>query len=740
MNCACNCGIICLICYNVQVEMLSHFGTEHYCPLSLLRVHGSSMMEELEDHEIDGQEDNDNTDSESDSDVPVLPPEPGANVEKEPKQQNLLERAADTVINLVKKITGNGHDKEKGGDNTDEGDSKQDTLESSNRATVGASESQDESKDKIVTLVGHEELKENPEESNSRITGTEQGPSDNGSTSQGKPMSGNISSEDSSSCKGIDDERELEATSTAPSQCQLFSQLVGQYSLGCFMGRLLFSKNENFTLLMDVTKSWSMKHSNKTSPASDTKDKNEALANKVGDDQEEVPKQEVATQETPSDAESSEEKSTLSEDTNKKFSVVIPEPSSSNLEVKSESTVSSSSEVTETVDASIRIVQPSQLTDSVMAGKQSGTSDDKTPALAQESVVTSVPLNSSQSVSSPVMLQTSEVPVFKESPVDAVKEKPGADDQQGDNDQLVQQSLPNSQSTVLDGEHAMSITKDTANQPAVPLDWKDVTSESESEQREENISDKDKLNEDKEAKKTEPSPSDCRAPNSLHLMSQSSPDIDILETKLTDKEGREGTAQLPEEGNVESVNGASTSKIVTDSSSVNKESVDSGNKETSPELENRESSSESASSLTKVEESQSVDSTVKPTSPPSVDNPDLADSIVPLPAPPIMSDASVSSQEFAAAAAAVTAAASDANVDAAMLSKAQQAPAASDANLDAAMLSKAQQAAATSAGMASVAGSGGQKESIFVRLSNKIKTLEQNLNMSTLYMEQLHHR
>ena len=98
--------------------MLSHFGSEHYCPLSLLRVHGSSMMEELEDHETDGQEENDNSDS--DSDVPVLPPDPSAKVEDQPKEQNLLERAADTVFNLVKKFTGNGHDNKQGkeGDDT----------------------------------------------------------------------------------------------------------------------------------------------------------------------------------------------------------------------------------------------------------------------------------------------------------------------------------------------------------------------------------------------------------------------------------------------------------------------------------------------------------------------------------------------------------------------------------------------------------------------------------------------
>ena len=32
----------------VQVEMLSHFGSEHFCPLSMLRVFGTTMMEEYE--------------------------------------------------------------------------------------------------------------------------------------------------------------------------------------------------------------------------------------------------------------------------------------------------------------------------------------------------------------------------------------------------------------------------------------------------------------------------------------------------------------------------------------------------------------------------------------------------------------------------------------------------------------------------------------------------------------------
>lgn len=33
----------------LQVEMLSHYGQEHFCPLSLVRVLGASMMEVYEE-------------------------------------------------------------------------------------------------------------------------------------------------------------------------------------------------------------------------------------------------------------------------------------------------------------------------------------------------------------------------------------------------------------------------------------------------------------------------------------------------------------------------------------------------------------------------------------------------------------------------------------------------------------------------------------------------------------------
>lgn len=40
---------------HVQVEMLSHYGNEHYCPLSLLRVMGASMMEVYEESQLKSQ-------------------------------------------------------------------------------------------------------------------------------------------------------------------------------------------------------------------------------------------------------------------------------------------------------------------------------------------------------------------------------------------------------------------------------------------------------------------------------------------------------------------------------------------------------------------------------------------------------------------------------------------------------------------------------------------------------------
>ena len=47
----------------LRVEFLTHFGNEYYCPVSLLRVHGTTMMEEF-NHDVKGSRSDDDSDGE----------------------------------------------------------------------------------------------------------------------------------------------------------------------------------------------------------------------------------------------------------------------------------------------------------------------------------------------------------------------------------------------------------------------------------------------------------------------------------------------------------------------------------------------------------------------------------------------------------------------------------------------------------------------------------------------------
>ena len=690
--------------------MLSHFGSEHYCPLSLLRVYGSSMMEELEDHEIEGQDDNENSDS--DSDVPVLPPEPGAKVDDEPKKPNLLERAADTVISLVKKITGNGQDKnysddlEKAGSTLEKGSVPLNIPDPRGEVASSEGESQDESKRKIVMLV--EESPMDNKANNSNDTSVEQDKR-SANSQEGKSTSVNTSSEDSSLCKEVENDKQSKSTSIALTPCQAFAQAIGPYCLGCFMGRLLFSKKQyqDFTFLAGVNGRKADLSNTTSSYSKSRKQKDKPNEGKERDDKGEVNEQVVhgTIPEKLSVNEISVEKNIPSENESQESSVSVLEPTSSNLDVKSQITASIPLNVAETEDTSSTVVKPSQSLD-ILVEQKSGSSDDQTPSLVEISVVTASPLNSTQSSSSSsATLQSSELQVSEDPKVIDVKEESDIGEKQTAREPPVQQSLLSSRhSTISDSGTVASANKDLPFQPVEPLESKSISKEEE--KSKDTAPDKVGLSIEGKAVVT---PTESKVPNSLHMVTNSSPDIDVLETKLTDKEGREGTAEVVEDP-LPVLDGALQDKQVTDSQNLNVESEEAEKKETSSNIESQMSGPEVTSSTIAVE-SQSGGPTIQPPSVPISDTNDLSDSVLPLPAPPI---ASVSSQELTAAA--------------------------SDANLDAAILSKVQQAAASSAGLSSVVGSGGHKESIFVRLSNKIKALEQNLNMSTLYMEQLNQR
>lgn len=77
----------------VKVELVSHFGSEHFCPLSLIRVFGTSMVEEYEEIADPSERADDQDD---DLDYP-----PGS-APGEDKSKNLIGSAKDAIFNMVK--------------------------------------------------------------------------------------------------------------------------------------------------------------------------------------------------------------------------------------------------------------------------------------------------------------------------------------------------------------------------------------------------------------------------------------------------------------------------------------------------------------------------------------------------------------------------------------------------------------------------------------------------------------
>ncbi|XP_041659117.1 SUN domain-containing ossification factor-like isoform X2 [Cheilinus undulatus] len=83
----------------VKVELVSHFGSEHFCPLSLIRVFGTSMVEEYEEI-ADPSERPDDLDD--DLDYP-----PGYTSGEAKLSNNLIGSAKDVILNMVNNIAVN---------------------------------------------------------------------------------------------------------------------------------------------------------------------------------------------------------------------------------------------------------------------------------------------------------------------------------------------------------------------------------------------------------------------------------------------------------------------------------------------------------------------------------------------------------------------------------------------------------------------------------------------------------
>lgn len=84
----------------IKVEFHSHYGKEHFCPLSIFKVYGTSEFEVLET--VDEELENDGIENDDDVTEPIISDQDQKNKKKE-SSNNLFGSARDAVMNIVKK-------------------------------------------------------------------------------------------------------------------------------------------------------------------------------------------------------------------------------------------------------------------------------------------------------------------------------------------------------------------------------------------------------------------------------------------------------------------------------------------------------------------------------------------------------------------------------------------------------------------------------------------------------------
>ncbi|XP_046692439.1 SUN domain-containing ossification factor isoform X2 [Silurus meridionalis] len=91
----------------IKVELLSHFGSEHFCPLSLIRVFGTSMVEEY-DEIADSQYPSERVEYlDEDYDLHSIDYPPGYLPSEDKASKNLLGSATNAILTMVNNIAAN---------------------------------------------------------------------------------------------------------------------------------------------------------------------------------------------------------------------------------------------------------------------------------------------------------------------------------------------------------------------------------------------------------------------------------------------------------------------------------------------------------------------------------------------------------------------------------------------------------------------------------------------------------
>ncbi|CAL8256212.1 unnamed protein product [Merluccius merluccius] len=159
----------------IKVELLSHFGSEHFCPLSLIRVFGTSMVEEYEEI-ADSQYPSERLEYlEEDYDYP-----PGFQPSEDKAAKNLLGSATNAIMNMVNNIAANvlggkpeladGTHSEETTAETEYTASQQDSNLPSELPTPTPSSPEPLEATQIVTLVEEEEEEQEEEAKQSTVT------------------------------------------------------------------------------------------------------------------------------------------------------------------------------------------------------------------------------------------------------------------------------------------------------------------------------------------------------------------------------------------------------------------------------------------------------------------------------------------------------------------------------------------------------------------------------------------
>lgn len=84
----------------VRFEFLSHFGTEYYCPVSLLRVHGTTMMEEFKHQEEAAKGEEDNDDDVAEDSI----------IQRTTQAENISTEAGKSLLATPLNVTGSGEE------------------------------------------------------------------------------------------------------------------------------------------------------------------------------------------------------------------------------------------------------------------------------------------------------------------------------------------------------------------------------------------------------------------------------------------------------------------------------------------------------------------------------------------------------------------------------------------------------------------------------------------------------